>query len=68
MSKIILLAVIVFIVYSLLKNRAPKKPAARREEDMVRCAHCGVYQPKSESIASGKLFYCCGEHRRLHEQ
>ncbi|MBY0577849.1 MAG: hypothetical protein K2P57_02255 [Burkholderiales bacterium] len=66
MAKIILLAVIIFIAYSLVKNRTPKQSA--REEDMVRCAHCGLYQPRSESVASGSLFFCCDEHRQLHVQ
>ncbi len=68
MAKIILLAVIFFFAYSIIKKRAPKKPDHRRGEYMVRCAHCGIHQPGSESIASGDLFYCCEAHRRLHER
>ncbi len=36
-------------------------------EDMVRCAQCGVHLPRSESLASGQVFYCSPEHRRLRE-
>ena len=67
MSKIILLAVIIFVVYSLAKGGKPKKTAPKTE-DMVKCAHCGVYLPRSESVASGNLSFCCEEHRRLHMQ
>jgi uncharacterized protein len=35
---------------------------------MVKCAHCGIHLPRSESIASGNLSFCCEEHRRLHEK
>jgi uncharacterized protein len=38
------------------------------EEDMVRCAHCGLHLPRSESLGSGQIFYCTPEHRRLHQQ
>jgi uncharacterized protein len=36
-------------------------------ESMVRCAHCGVHLPASESVAapSGAVF-CCEEHRLRH--
>lgn len=39
--------------------------AATLSEDMVRCAHCGVHLPKSESYLSQGRFFCSDEHRRL---
>jgi len=46
-----------------LHQDAPPPPAVA--EDMVRCAHCGVHLPRSESLAlDGKLF-CSEEHSRL---
>lgn len=38
-----------------------------KTEPMVCCAHCGVYLPASESVAtpSGTVF-CSEEHRLLH--
>jgi uncharacterized protein len=33
---------------------------------MVRCIHCGVHLPRSESITSEGKFFCSEEHRRLH--
>ncbi|MHB1300094.1 MAG: PP0621 family protein [Burkholderiales bacterium] len=65
MAKIILLAVIFFVAHSLFKHRAPKQ-SDPKSEDMVKCAHCGVYQPRNESIAAGEHFFCCDEHRQLH--
>lgn len=40
-----------------------QKPAPKAEK-MVRCAHCGVYLPASESlVADGGEAYCCPAHR-----
>jgi uncharacterized protein len=47
-----------------LKREEP--PPAGAAEDMVRCAHCGVHLPRSESRASGEKFFCSEEHLRLH--
>ena len=36
-----------------------------RVEDMVRCAHCGVFLPRSEALADHRgNRYCSQEHRR----
>ena len=43
-------------------------PATIEGEDMVRCVHCGVHLPRSESITSEGKFFCSDEHRRLHLQ
>ena len=44
------------------KERPPKTLA---EDELVRCAHCGVHLPRNEARqASGKL-YCSDEHARL---
>ena len=60
----------IFKAYSRKSRRgqAPGAPRARGEEDMVRCAECGVHLPRSESITSGRAFYCSAEHRRLRER
>ena len=68
MAKLILLAVIFLIAYSLVKKPRSAPVASRREEDMVRCAHCGVFQPKSESVAAGGEYFCSAEHLGLHRE
>lgn len=73
MGKLILLVVLALVVYGLIKSYSRKinnPPATKVEgtEDMVRCAHCGVHQPKSESILSGGKFFCSDEHRKLHQK
>jgi uncharacterized protein len=44
------------------RTQAPQAPV----QDMVRCAHCGVFQPKADSLAARGQFYCSAEHERLH--
>ncbi len=41
----------------------PAPKAAAEAEQMVRCAHCGVYLPASDSLAEGGDFYCCVAHK-----
>lgn len=71
--KLILLALAAWVVYRLVKSYgrrvkredAPKHAAG---EDMVRCAHCGVHLPRSESIVSHGECFCTNEHRQLHQK
>ena len=72
MAKIILIVLGLLIAYWILKGykrkverRAGEPPAIG--EDMVRCAHCGVHLPRSESLTSEKSFYCSADHRRSHQ-
>ncbi len=48
------------------QEEAHKEPSSLEGEDMVRCIHCGVHLPRSESITSEGKFFCSEEHRRLH--
>lgn len=71
--KLILLAVGIWVVYRLLKSYGrsitrDQEPDKLENEDMVRCAHCGVHLPRSESIASKDEFFCSDEHRQLHQK
>ncbi|HEX5338983.1 MAG TPA: PP0621 family protein [Gallionella sp.] len=66
MSRLLFLIAIVAVIYLLF--RSYRKPEIRRDEaaapeDMVRCAHCGVHLPKSESVRDGEQFFCCAAHR-----
>ena len=71
--KYLLLVALFFVVLWLLRKaqasrsggRAP--PAARAPEQMVKCAHCGVNQPVSESILTHGHYYCCNAHRQEAE-
>ena len=77
MARIVLLFVIGFVVYLLLRRflRAQARDdehshpdRAAKSEDMVACARCGVHLPRSESITSKGEFFCSDEHRRLGVQ
>ena len=69
MLKLLLLLVFVLLVVWLLKrsqqraSAAPPPSAERAPEQMVKCAHCGVNQPLSESILTHGRFYCSQAHR-----
>jgi uncharacterized protein len=71
--KLILLALAAWVVYRLVKNygrgiQQEDAPKHKTSEDMVRCAHCGVHLPRSESIVSHGESFCTDEHRQLHQK
>ena len=73
LAKILLLIAGLVLAYLILKAYRRKvegrahKPEAQGSEDMVRCAHCGVHLPRSESLMADQAFYCNADHRRLHQ-
>ncbi|MCB5207218.1 PP0621 family protein [Methylovorus mays] len=70
MAKLLLLAVAAWLVYSILKRYAKNldsrdtRPSG--EEKMVKCAHCGVHLPLSESVRIAQTDYCSEAHAQLH--
>lgn len=71
--KLILLALGAWVIYRLFKSYGRKikqedAPKPEAGEDMVRCAHCGVHLPRSESIVSHGESFCTNEHRQLHQK
>jgi uncharacterized protein len=74
MAKFLLLLVIGLLVGLWVAKRYRKRSDARdaatprRDEDMVRCAKCGVHLPRSESIMTRGSYYCSPEHERQHER
>lgn len=65
MSRLLMLAAIVALVYLLIKSwrRNAVQQNKAVTEDMVRCAHCGVHLPRSESIQSQDKLFCSTKHR-----
>jgi uncharacterized protein len=72
---LVLIAVIAVILWMVTgKARAAarraredaERPIQRPVEDMVRCAHCGVFLPRADSVESRGARFCSREHERLH--
>ena len=73
LTKLIFFALAAWVVYLLVKSsgrRGKREDAPKNEtgEDMVRCAHCGVHLPRSESVVSHGECFCTNEHRQLHQK
>ncbi len=68
MSRLLLLIVIAAVVYLLIRTyrKNVTQHGKTVEEDMVRCAHCGVHLPKSESVQTDGQYFCSAEHRDTH--
>ena len=66
MGKLILIILVVLIAYWIIKSRkltsTKTESLSDASEDMVRCAHCGVHLPESESVTSDGYFFCNDEH------
>ncbi len=74
MARLILVVAIVAVIYLLVRSYRnnstsdPKDSDGVLAEDMVRCSHCGVHLPKSESLSSGENYYCSKAHLDAHRQ
>ena len=70
MAKLILLILGGFLAYRFLKSyhrhveREAEMPQTRYGEAMVRCAVCGLYHPRSESLVTDGRFYCTVAHEQ----
>jgi len=70
LGKLIFIIIIVLLAYWIIKAR--KQPNTKTEsltdasEDMVRCVHCGVHLPESESIVSKGKYFCSDKHYHKH--
>ncbi|HEX5539325.1 MAG TPA: PP0621 family protein [Methylophilaceae bacterium] len=65
MGKILLIAIIVWLILVILKHyRASLQQTTTPPniEDMVQCATCGLHLPKSDSLAKNNRYYCCNAH------
>jgi uncharacterized protein len=66
MAKIFFLLAAIFAVLFLLRlahakrdvSRPPRDAATPTGENMVRCASCGVFVPRSDAIESDGTYHC----------
>lgn len=70
MSRLLFIIAAVIVVYLLLRSYRRQVPRQDKPtvEDMVRCAHCGVHLPRSESIQADGQFFCSAEHRDAYRK
>ncbi|AEJ02149.1 hypothetical protein Nit79A3_2377 [Nitrosomonas sp. Is79A3] len=70
MGKLIFYILIAVLIYWILKIRQPKQKETEvlpeSAEDMVNCAYCGVYLPKTEAVGNHNKYFCCNEHSHLY--
>ncbi len=75
MAKFLLLTVIILAVLMVFKVINLKKTLAKQQnnlktydkttgEEMVRCAQCDIFLPRSEAYMSRGQTWCCAEHAR----
>lgn len=67
---VVLGVMIVMRILSQKKHKARQSPQlhkrpAKSTESMVRCAHCGIYLPRSEALMSNHHTWCSLEHAKL---
>ncbi len=72
MRKFLMIAVIVAIVYWLIRQRrlavksrkVPLNASAQNPlgEDMVKCVQCGIQSPRSEAVQIKGQYFCSPEH------
>ena len=69
--RILIIALVVWLLLRMMKNWANKKVQSQKKEPVeletvVPCHHCGLHIPKTEALESDNKYYCSQEHLRLH--
>ena len=59
---LVAVALIIMAVRGLWRSSRPAARRGQKSAHMVQCAHCGVYVPEHEALASGGQFYCSAAH------
>jgi uncharacterized protein len=57
------IALVVWILLRLAKGPRIESKPGKKVGDMVRCARCATYVPRSEALQEGDNYYCCSQHR-----
>ena len=71
MARTLFIIAALVLVYLIIKNRnVARRPeqthdaGARRQDQLVQCAQCGVRVPSSEAVTAGDQQFCCPQHQR----
>jgi uncharacterized protein len=59
----IALAVIVMVLKRLWQTSGPEKNRQIPSNQMVQCAHCGIYTPEADATEHEGKYYCSQAHR-----
>jgi len=65
---ILLVVLAVWLIRRALRASKPGEPVKKEaslQQDLVRCARCGVHLPRAEAHLAGGLTYCGEDHARL---
>jgi uncharacterized protein len=71
MGKLLVLILLVVLAVWLIRrafrasSAADQQKQPAEQQDLVRCARCGVHLPRSEARQADGLLYCGEEHARL---
>ncbi len=57
------IALVVWILFRLARSPSVGKSTKKPVDDMVCCARCGTFVPRSEAIREGDRNYCSTKHR-----
>ena len=60
---ILLVLAIVFLRHKFIRTKNDDRDNGQEPERMVKCDHCGVNLPLSESVFFDGHYYCSLEHR-----
>ena len=59
---IIILVLIVMIAKRIWQKPRPPARRSQTNEQMVQCAHCGIYIPEREALQRAGHYYCSQAH------
>jgi len=64
---VVLILLVVLAVWAIRRALRAPRPADQpaKQQDLVRCARCGVHLPRSEARQADGALYCGEEHARL---
>lgn len=74
MKFLLLLLVVLLGVWFVMRPRRPAAPPpspppapVAPPQEMVRCAHCGIYLPRGDALLGPGGVFCDAAHRAAHE-
>jgi|LauGreDrversion4_2_1035121.scaffolds.fasta_scaffold267277_2 Pyruvate/2-oxoacid:ferredoxin oxidoreductase delta subunit len=62
LTRVLIIAVGIWLVIVFLRRQRRRRPPARQEAKLVRCAQCGVYLPEHETRSREDKARICAHH------